>query len=119
MFIPCKAGIALTSAETGMAGKGQAFVKGGCGCLVAFLAIGVFFVLIGGTMYIDPGGAILLFVIGGVIGLIVRAIYNRGARDAQAGTSNQPYQPYRAPTDAPDFKALNNQFDDSDGDTPW
>ena len=42
---------------------GKAFAKGGCGCLVAFLVIGILCVAFGGHMHIDPGGAILLFVI--------------------------------------------------------
>ena len=63
-----------------MSDKGEAFVKGGCGCLLAFLAIGMFFVLIGGSMHIDPGGVVLLFLIGGVVGLVVLAIYNQGRK---------------------------------------
>jgi len=58
--------------------KSEAFVKGGCGCLVAFFVIGLFFVLIGGSMHIDIGGALMLFVIGGLIGLVVLAVYNKG-----------------------------------------
>lgn len=65
-----------------MGQKTAAFGKGGCGCLIAFLVIGLFFVLIGGSMHIDLGGAILLFLIGGAIGLVVLAIYNKGQRDA-------------------------------------
>jgi hypothetical protein len=57
-------------------------VKGGCGCLVLFLAVGLLAVLFGGSMRIDAGGAILLFVIGGVVGLIVLAIYNKGRNDS-------------------------------------
>jgi hypothetical protein len=63
-------------------GKGSAFVKGGCGCLLAFLAIGLTFVLLGGSVHINAGGAILLFVIGGVIGLVILAVYRSGQRDA-------------------------------------
>ena len=63
-------------------GKGSAFVKGGCGCLLTFLAIGLIFVVLGGSMHINAGGAILLFVIGGVIGLVVLAVYSKGQRDA-------------------------------------
>jgi len=66
-----------------MTSKSTAFFKGGCGCLLAFLAIGMALVLFGGHMHIDPGGAILLFVIGGVIGLIVLAIYNKGVREGR------------------------------------
>ena len=63
-----------------MGQKGEAFVKGGCGCLIAFLLLGFCAVLIGGTLQIDVGGAILLFVIGGLVGLGVLAIYNKGVR---------------------------------------
>jgi hypothetical protein len=55
-----------------------AFLRGGVGCLVAFLAIGFLFVLCGGSMHIDFGGVILLFVVGGIIGLIVYAVYRKG-----------------------------------------
>ena len=63
-----------------MNNKTGAIVKGGCGCLVAFLVIGLLCVLIGGSMRIDICGAICLFVFGGIIGLIVFAIYNKGVR---------------------------------------
>ena len=59
-------------------GSGSAFVKGGLGCLAAFLVIGLVAVLLGGHMHIDAGGACLLLVIGGVLGLIVFAIYKKG-----------------------------------------
>ncbi len=71
-----------------MSEKGDAFVKGGCGCIVAFLVIGLSCVLIGGSMHIDIFGAIMLFVIGGVIGLIVLAIYNKGKQDARYSNDN-------------------------------
>jgi hypothetical protein len=58
--------------------RGAAFVKGAFGCLLAFLAIGLAFVLLGGHMHINLGGAICLFVVGGAIGLIVLAFYNKG-----------------------------------------
>ena len=63
--------------------KGEAFVKGGCGYLIAFLVIGLFFVLIGGHMHIDICGALALFTVGGIIGLVVLAIYNKGAREGR------------------------------------
>ena len=62
--------------------KGDAFVKGGCGCLIAFVVLGLSCALIGGNVHIDLGGVILLFVIGGILGLIVLAIYNKGRNDA-------------------------------------
>jgi len=61
-----------------MGEKTEAFTKGGCGCLIAFLVIGLLCVLVGGSVHIDIGGAIALFLIGGVIGLVVLAIYNKG-----------------------------------------
>ena len=75
-------------------GGGAAFVKGGVGCILAFLVIGAFFVLFGGYMYLDLGGVLLLFVIGGVIGLIVNAIYRKGASDAGGSVA-----PPESPTD--------------------
>ena len=62
--------------------KGEAFVKGGCGCLIVFAVIGLLCVLIGGNVHIDIGGAIMLFVIGGVLGLVYVAIHNKG-RDSR------------------------------------
>lgn len=59
-----------------MGEKAEAFAKGGCGCILAFVVIGLFFVVLGGRMHINLGGAILLFLIGGVIGLIVLSIKN-------------------------------------------
>jgi hypothetical protein len=64
-----------------MGEKSEAFVKGGCGCLVAFAVLGVIGVVIGGNVHIDLGGVCLLFGIGGVIGLVVLAVYNKGRRD--------------------------------------
>lgn len=65
-----------------MEDKGQAFIKGGVGCLIAFFVIGLFMVLIGGSMHIDAGGACCLFVGGGLLGLLVLWIYNKGKEDA-------------------------------------
>jgi len=61
---------------------GAAFAKGGCGCLIAFLVFGFFVAIVGGNVHIDLGGAILLFVIGGILGLIVLSIYKKGRRDS-------------------------------------
>lgn len=69
--------------------KGRAFVKGGVGCLGTFIALGLLVLTLGGTMQLDIGGAIMLFVIGGLIGLIVNAIYQRGKRDAARPEDNQ------------------------------
>ncbi len=71
-----------------MGNYGKSFIKGGLGCLLGFLALGLSCVLIGGYMHIDIFGAILLFVIGGCIGLIIQAVYQRGRRDAVSEEDN-------------------------------
>lgn len=63
-----------------MGEKSEAFVKGGCGCLVAFGGMGLLAVMLGGHVYLDPGGAVMLFVIGGLLGLGWLAIFNSGRR---------------------------------------
>ena len=64
-----------------MSEKASAFAKGGVGCLVAFLVIGLIAVVMGGRMHIDAGGACCLFVCGGLLGLLTLWIYNRGKQD--------------------------------------
>lgn len=66
-----------------MGEKSQAFVKGGCGCLIAFVALGAVAVMLGGHVYLDAGGAVMLFVIGGLLGLGWLAIFNSGRRAGQ------------------------------------
>ena len=68
-----------------MGDQGSAFLKGGIGCLVAFFVIGLLFVVMGGSMHIDAGGACCLFVGGGLLGLLVLWIYNKGKEDASNG----------------------------------
>lgn len=65
-----------------MGEKTSAFAKGGCGCLGLFVLLGLFALMLGGHFHIDPGGACCLFALGGIVGLIVLAIYNRGKKDA-------------------------------------
>ena len=64
-----------------MGEKASAFAKGGCGCLVAFAVFAGIALLLGGSAHIDIGGAVLLFVMGGLLGLLVLWIYNKGKRD--------------------------------------
>ncbi len=64
-----------------MANEGKAFLKGGVGCFAVFIVLGVLAVLLGGNMHLDLGGVVLLLVIGGIIGLIVNWIYQKGRRD--------------------------------------
>lgn len=65
-----------------MEGGCGAFIKGGCGCLIAFAFLALLAVLAGGRAHIDLGGALCLFVIGGLIGLALLLIYNKGRSDA-------------------------------------
>ncbi len=58
--------------------KGRAFIKGGFGCLLLFGMLAFLAVTFGGQAHIDAGGFVLLFIIGGAIGLVVLTIYNRG-----------------------------------------
>ena len=80
-----------------MSDKGTAFLKGGVGCLIAFVVLAVIAVMLGGRAHIDVGGAILLFVIGGVLGLIIFAIYSKGRRDeASEGFADSVSDAYRS-----------------------
>lgn len=66
-----------------MGEKGNAFLKGGVGCFIVFAVLALLALMLGGSVHIDLGGIVLLFVIGGVIGLIVLVIYNKGKKDAR------------------------------------
>ncbi len=65
-----------------MGEKGRAFAKGGCGCLLVFAGIAFVAVIAGGRAHVNLGGAVFLFVVGGLVGIVVLAIYNQGKRDA-------------------------------------
>lgn len=56
-------------------------MKGGCGCLVLFAGLAFLALLFGGQVHADLGGLVMLFVVGGAIGLIGFAIYNKGRKD--------------------------------------
>ncbi|HET6203648.1 MAG TPA: hypothetical protein VFI25_12700 [Planctomycetota bacterium] len=64
---------------------GGAFVKGGLGCIVTFAVAAGCALALGGSAHLDAVGVLLLFLMGGVVGLIVFAIYNKGLRDAARG----------------------------------
>jgi membrane protease YdiL (CAAX protease family) len=40
-------------------------------------------VALGGSVHLDLGGVVLLLLLGGVLGLIVHWIYQKGRRDAE------------------------------------
>ena len=63
-----------------MGEKGSAFVKGGVGCLAVFIVLAAVALFAGGTAHIDLGGGICLFVGGGLLGLLVLWIYNKGRK---------------------------------------
>ena len=72
-----------------MENKGSAFLKGGAGCLVAFIALALLALLFGGSAHLDFFGVLILFLIGGSIGLVVNWIYQKGKRDA-SGNDEDP-----------------------------
>ena len=81
-----------------MSDRSTAFVKGGCGCLLAFLGLGLLAAVAGGHVHIDCGGAGILFLIGGVIGLIVLWVYKKGVRAGQEQGSDAVHEvPRRRP----------------------
>ena len=65
-----------------MGERSEYFVKGGFGCLGLFLALGLLALAVGGTFYMDFGGAVILFVVGGLLGLVYLATLKRGRRQA-------------------------------------
>ena len=65
-----------------MENKGSSFLKGGAGCFAAFVVLALLALLFGGSVHLDVGGVVILFVIGGIIGLVVNWIYQKGRRDA-------------------------------------
>lgn len=75
-----------------MQGKGEAFFKGGCGCLVAFAVLAVLALMMGGNVHVDAGGACCLFTTGGLIGLLVLWIYNKG-RESTLSIDKQQSSP--------------------------
>jgi hypothetical protein len=66
-----------------MGDKSTAFVKGGCGCLLGFLGLGFLVLVLGGRVRMDLGGALLLFLIGGVSGLVFLAGYKKSLHSRQ------------------------------------
>lgn len=65
-----------------MADEGKAFVKGGVGCFVVFIVLAILALIFGGNVRLDLGGVVILFIIGGVIGLVANWIYQKGKKDA-------------------------------------
>ena len=61
----------------------QAFFKGGVGCLVVFFLLALVASLLGGSATLDCGGSVLLFGLGGVLGVAVYLVYDKGRRDEQ------------------------------------
>jgi hypothetical protein len=64
-------------------GFGMAFLKGGIIAVVGFFALGITCAMAGGWFHIDLCGGLVLFAIGGLIGLAVHAIFRRGYRQGR------------------------------------
>jgi hypothetical protein len=64
----------------------KAFFLGGAAIVAAFMGVALIAVAIGGHATIDACGAIGLFAVGGVLGVIVRTAYVKG-RKSTLGTS--------------------------------
>ena len=47
-----------------------------------FVVLALLALLFGGSVHLDSGGVLILFLIGGIIGLVVNWIYQKGRRDA-------------------------------------
>ncbi len=60
--------------------EGRSFLKGGAGCFVVFIVLALVAVVLGGSAHLDLVGVVLLFLIGGVVGLAVNWIYQKGRR---------------------------------------
>ncbi|MDB4358630.1 hypothetical protein N9Z18_00150 [Verrucomicrobiales bacterium] len=69
-----------------MENKGSSFLKGEAGCFAVFALLALLALISGGSVRMDFGGVVILFVIGGVIGgvigLLVNWIYQKGKGDA-------------------------------------
>lgn len=65
-----------------MAERSIYFLKGGFGCLGLFVLMGLLALLVGGSFYLDPGGAVALFCVGGIIGLVYLWAKRRGRAEA-------------------------------------
>ena len=62
---------------------GESFIKGGCGCVIAVVALGLLLVVVGGRFRIDLFGALCLFVVGGLVAAGAHYIYDSGRRQGQ------------------------------------
>jgi hypothetical protein len=78
-------------------GHPKAFVMGGAGCLVGFFVLGLFALAVGGTFYFDGGGLVMLFVIGGLLGIFANWFYRRGRKAGPPGPPWPPQPPQGPP----------------------
>ena len=61
-----------------------AFFRGGLWVLAVFLVLAGISLAVGGEAHADSWGVVALFIIGGVAGIVIRAIYRKGRKDALA-----------------------------------
>ncbi len=73
-----------------MEDKGSAFLKGGTGCLALCAIIACLVLLAGGHVRVNFWGLVFLFFVGGIIGLIAYAAYQKGRADTATGKIPPP-----------------------------
>jgi len=66
------------------------FITGGFWALCIVGALALVVLAFGGEVRVNVGGLIFLFCLGGIIGLVVCAIYDKGRRDASADRNSAP-----------------------------
>ena len=59
------------------------FMKGGAGCIGLFFGVGLLALLCGGNVHFDFLGLVMLFVIGGALGLGINYIYRKGQNSVE------------------------------------
>ena len=72
-----------------MENKVSSFVKGGLASFALFAVVAIVAIMVGGSARLDVGGALFLFVVGGVVGLIFNWVYQKGKQDGENGDSDR------------------------------
>ena len=81
---PAEPSLASRTADPDRLGLFGTFMMGGMWGLIVCAALALLTIFLGGSFRGNLGGWLFIFVLGGVVGLAVGAIYNKGRRDAGA-----------------------------------